>query len=205
MFPLGMVVFPHQVVGLCVFESRYRQLLDDVEEAQRFGTCLIARGSEVGGHDERTFVGTMLNIRGQQRLADGKILVVAEGVSCFAITSWLEDQPYPRALAEERCCDDVMIDPDLLLLAESSVRALRHLQSEVAAEEVFATNCRMDEDPWVRSWQLCSMTPMALLDQFKVISLRDPNDRLRFLVEVCCERYGDYQRMLNVDVHSPLA
>jgi Lon protease-like protein len=198
-----MVVFPHQVVGLCIFESRYRQLLDDVADSQRFGTCLIARGSEVGGRDERTFVGTMLRIRGQQRMADGKVLVVAEGSSCFAITSWLDDQPYPRALAEERCCDDVMIDLDLLHLAETSVRALRHLQSEVATDEVFAPNCAMDDDPWVRSWQLCSMTPMAILDQFRVISLSDPNDRLRFLVEICCERYGDYERMLAVDDVSP--
>ena len=30
MFPLGMVIFPHQTVGLCVFEPRYRQLLFDV-------------------------------------------------------------------------------------------------------------------------------------------------------------------------------
>lgn len=202
MFPLGMVVFPHQVVGLCVFESRYQQMIVDVADTMRFGTCLIARGSEVGGGDERTLVGTMLRIRGQQRLPDGKILLVAEGESCFAIEEWLDDQPYPRALAEERCCDDVMIDPDLLRLAETSVRALRHLQSEVAADEVFAANCSMAEDPWERSWQLCSMTPMALMDQFKVISLSDPNERLSLLIEICCERYGDYQRMLAVDNHA---
>ena len=199
MFPLGMVVFPHQMVALCVFEDRYRRLLEDVIDSQRFGTCLIARGCEVGGGDERTSVGTMHEIRGLQRMNDGEILVVVEGLSCFAIDRWLDDRPYPRAVAEERCCDDVMIDPDLLRLAETSVRALRHLQSEVAAEEVFNTNCSMAEDPWVRSWQLCSMTPMGLLDQLKVLSLSDPNERLRVLVDICCERYGDYQRMLAVD------
>ena len=200
-----MVVFPHQVVGLYVFESRYRQLLEDVATTSRFGTCLIERGSEVGGGDLRSSVGTMLKIRGQQRMPDGNILLVVEGVSCFAVSEWLEDRPYPRALAEERCCDDVMIDTRLLRLAENSVRALRHLQSEVATEEVFATNCAMAEDPWMRSWQLCSMTPMATLDQFKVLSLSDPNERLTLLTEICCERYGDYQRMLDVDNFSPFA
>jgi hypothetical protein len=57
----------------------------------------------------------------------------------------------------------------------------------------------MDPDPEVRSWQLCAMTPMSALDQFKVLSLGDPNDRLRLLAEICCERYGDYQRMLAID------
>jgi hypothetical protein len=106
-------------------------------------------------------------------------------------------------MAQERCCDDVMIDPDLLRLAETSVRALRNLQSEVAADEVFARNCAMAEDPWERSWQLCSMTPMALRDQFKVISMSDPNERLGLLVEICCERYGDYERMLALESDVP--
>ena len=136
-------------------------------------------------------------------MSDGQVLLFVEGIACFRIERWLEDDPYPRAIAVERCCDDEMIDPDLLRLAESSVRALRHLQSEVAPEERFATNCEMSSDPWTRSWQLCAMTPMALLDQFQVISRSNPNERLRFLVEVCCERYGDYQRMLQVDVEMP--
>jgi len=203
MFPLGMVVFPHQIVGLCVFEPRYRQLLVDVEEHQQFGTCLISRGSEVGGGDERTFVGTLLRIRGQHLLPDGNILLVAEGLSCFAVQSWLEDQPYPRARTSERCCDDVMIDPDLLKLAESSVRALRHLQSELSPEHALQSTCEMSTDPWERSWQLCALTPMAVLDQFKVLSLSDPNERLRLLVEICCERYGDFQRLLSMQDDFP--
>lgn len=64
MFPLGMVVFPHQVVGLCVFEARYHHMLEDIEAEQRFGTCLITKGAEVGGHEERTAVGTVLQVLG---------------------------------------------------------------------------------------------------------------------------------------------
>jgi hypothetical protein len=44
------------------------------------------------------------------------------------------------------------------------------------------------------------MTPMSIFDQFKVLSLSNPNDRLRLLVEICCERYGDYERMLAMDL-----
>lgn len=203
MFPLGMVVFPHQVVGLCVFESRYKQLLEDVRTSNVFGTCLIERGSEVGGGDERTSVGTLLAIRAVQPLANGQLIVMVEGMSCFAVEAWLDDDPYPRAKARDRCCDDVMIDPDLLALATTSVRALRTLQSELSPDDVLSATCTMAEDPWERSWQLCSMTPMAVLDQFKVLSLSDPNERLRLLVEICCERYGDFQRMLALDTDQP--
>ena len=62
MFPLGMVIFPHQVTALCVFEDRYKQLLADVTTSRTFGSCLITRGSEVGGGDERTSVGTEVRI-----------------------------------------------------------------------------------------------------------------------------------------------
>ena len=205
MFPLGMVVFPYQVVGLCVFESRYHHMLDDVETTQRFGTCLITRGADVGGHDERTHVGTMMQILGAQSLPNGQTLLMAEGIDCFEAETWLDDAPYPRALVHERCCDDVNVEPVLLKTTESAVRALRALQSELFADECLRSNCDMDVDPWIRSWQLCSMTPMSTLDQFKVLSLSDPNDRLRLVAEICCERYGDYQRMLAVDkTPSPL-
>lgn len=199
MFPLGMVVFPHQVTGLVIFEPRYQQLLSDIADTSLFGTCLIARGSEVGGNDERTFVGTLMRIRRAEPLPNGMQLVMAEGVECFAVEAWLEDAPYPKALTQQRCCDDVMIDPDLLALAESSVRAVRHLQSEVQCDDVLTSSCELSSDPWEKSWQLCALTPMATLDQFKVLSLSNPNERLRLLVEIACERYGDFQRMLTVD------
>jgi len=199
MFPLGMVVFPHQQLGLYVFEARYQQMLADLDTESRFGTCLIARGSEVGGGDERLSIGTVVEVLAAQPFDDGRTLILIEGVHCCEVTTWLEDAPYPRAIVRERLCVDCGIDPVLLKSTESTVRALRALQSEVNADECIQSNCSMDADPKVRSWQLCSMTPMSMLDQFKVLSLSDPSDRLRLLAEICCERYGDYQRMLAVD------
>lgn len=204
MFPLGMVVFPHQVVGLCVFEARYHRMLRDVQEDQRFGTCLIERGSEVGGSDERTSIGTLMHIVASQPLADGQTLLMVEGLECFTVQRWLDDSPYPRAQVSERCCDATVIEPALLRSTESAVNALRALQSELFADQCLQVNCAMDTDPWVRSWQLCSLTPMSTLDQFKVLSLGDPNERLRLIAEICCERYGDYQRMLANDRSSDL-
>jgi hypothetical protein len=205
MFPLGMVVFPYQAVSLYVFEPRYHQLLADAEAEGQFGTCLIERGPEVGGNDERTFVGTIVEILGSHPLTNGQTLIAIEGVECFEITEWLVDDPYPRAQVAQRCCDDVAIEPDLLKSTESAVRALRALQSEIVTDQCLQSNCSMDEDPKIRSWQLCALTPMSILDQFKVLSLSNPNDRLRLVAEICCERYGDFQRMLAVDeLRAPL-
>lgn len=204
MFPLGMVVFPHQRVGLYIFEARYQRMLSELAGELRFGTCLIARGSDVGGGDQRHSVGTVVQILASQSLDDGKTLILVEGVSRVEITTWLEDAPYPRGLVREHRCVACEIDPGLLKSTESAVRALRALQSEVNADECIQRNCEMDGDSRVRSWQLCAMTPMSTLDQFKVLSLSNPNDRLRLLAEICCERYGDFQRMLAVESIGPL-
>ena len=198
-FPLGMVVFPHQRVALCVFEPRYRAMLDDLDDDRRFGTCLIERGSEVGGGDARHSIGTIVAIVAQQALADGQTLLVVEGVQTFEVDRWLTDAPYPRAVVNERHCEQCEIDPHQLRSTESAVRALRALQSEVNTDECIQRDCVMDAEPRRRSWQLCAMTPMSVLDQFKVLALRNPNDRLALLSEICCERYGDYQRMLAID------
>ena len=197
MFPLGMVIFPHQTVGLCVFEPRYRQMLHDLSnDNAEFGSCLIARGSEVGGGDERTMVGTVMSIVASQPLADGQTLLMVEGQRCIEVAEWVPDAPYPRARVTERCCDEVEIERDLLKSAESAVRALRALHSEVNLDESPLPMDDLSGDPATRAWQLCAMTPMAVLDQFAVLSLSDPNERLRLVAEICCERYGDYQRLL---------
>ncbi len=197
MFPLGMVVFPHQVVGLCVFEERYQAMLNDLVDGV-FGTCLISRGSEIGGGEERTSVGTVVQILDSRQVANGQTLLMVEGTGCVEVARWLDDAPYPRATVRPRI-DDGEIDLSLLSYAESAVRSLRALQSEVHTDVCLRRDCEMDADPLVRSWQLCSLTPMSVLDQFAMMNIADVNDRLRMLAEVCCERYGDYQRLLALD------
>ncbi len=196
MFPLGMVIFPYQIVGLYVFEERYQAMLRDLGGAVEFGTCLIERGSEVGGGDERSSVGTLVRILDAIPMRDGRSLLIVRGESCFAVSEWLPDAPYPRARVREHCCDEVPVEAPLLRSTESAVRALRALRSEIVTDESLRHDCEMAEDPWVRSWQLCAMTPMSSLDQVAVLSRSDPNERLRAVAEICCERYGDYQRLL---------
>ncbi|MCH2412496.1 MAG: hypothetical protein MK189_05940, partial [Acidimicrobiales bacterium] len=62
-FPLGTVLLPTAFLPLHVFEPRYRTMLADLlEGSRRFGGGLIERGSEVGGGEGRTEVGTMARI-----------------------------------------------------------------------------------------------------------------------------------------------
>ena len=98
MFPLGTVLLPGMVLPLHVFEPRYRQLVQDCEAGDgEFGVVLIERGSEVGGGDVRTDVGTVAKIVQSQSLPDGRYLLATVGARRLRVERWLDDDPYPRA------------------------------------------------------------------------------------------------------------
>jgi len=81
MFPLGMVLFPGQILPLHVFEPRYRAMVQDcLAGDQHFGVVLIERGSEVGGQDVRTDVGTRARILESEELPDGRWVLATVGV-----------------------------------------------------------------------------------------------------------------------------
>src|SRR5262245_44996005 len=103
MFPLGTVLLPGMLLPLHVFEPRYRALVRDCMAADEadFGVVLIERGSEVGGGDVRTDVGTRARILRAEELPDGRFGVVAAGLRRLRVRAWLDDDPYPRADVED--------------------------------------------------------------------------------------------------------
>jgi Lon protease-like protein len=102
MFPLGTVLVPGGLLPLHVFEPRYRRMVADcLAGDRRFGVVLIERGSEVGGGDVRTDVGTMARIVQAEEAPDGRWGLVALGVERIRVDAWLPDDPYPRAETSE--------------------------------------------------------------------------------------------------------
>ena len=99
MFPLGSVLFPSLVLPLHVFEERYRTLMRHVLDGDHeFGVCLIERGSEVGGGDFRSGIGTVATVQEAAELPDGRWAVVTVGTRRIRVERWLDDDPYPRAV-----------------------------------------------------------------------------------------------------------
>ena len=102
MFPLGTVLVPSAGLPLHVFEPRYRALVHDCLAGDReFGVVLIERGSEVGGEDVRTDVGTVARIVEAVELPDGRWAIAAVGVRRLRVQRWLPDDPYPIAEVED--------------------------------------------------------------------------------------------------------
>ena len=188
MFPLGSVLFPTVVLPLHVFEERYRQLTRDCLEADReFGVVLIERGSEVGGGDVRSTVGTVARIVEAEEYPDGRFALVAVGVRRVVVDEWLPDDPYPQAEVHE--WPDPEVDEsaaDLLAAMLAPFRRSVALKGELGESAVPAT-IELSEDPGEAAFQAAAVGPLGPLDQLRVLSTEAVPERLALLTTLFTE------------------
>ena len=198
MFPLSAVLFPEAGLPLHVFEERYRSLMTHCLEADgEFGVVLIARGSEVGGGDERVDVGTVARIANVAELDDGRMLVVATGVRRVRVAEWLSDDPYPRALVDDLPDGAATCSGDVLAGAEGSLRRLRSLLSELGDVPALPHSLRISGDQEEVGWQLCDMAPLASLDQQRLLAADGLEARMGLLADLCDAMSGDVIGLLS--------
>lgn len=218
MFPLSSVLFPGELLPLHVFEQRYRTMMARCLESEPhlFGVVLIARGSEVGGGDTRTDVGTVARIEALSRSEDGRYAVLVRGTDRLHVRRWMPDDPYPLAVVE------VLTEgPDpaggTLEEARSSVRRVEALLSELgrspapvvgglgesAGEDApegagsgDAEGAEGDEGP-DSAWGLCRRLPLGPMDRQRLLAADEAEGRLRLLVELARAQAEDLLRLLS--------
>ncbi|HEX4980031.1 MAG TPA: LON peptidase substrate-binding domain-containing protein [Acidimicrobiales bacterium] len=179
MFPLQSVLVPAAGLPLHVFEPRYRSLVRDVlaRERPEFGVALIERGSEVGGGDERSKLGTVARIIDAREAPDGRWGVVARGVTRIDVVDWLPDDPYPKALVRERPeAEWTEAAGAAVAETEALVRRALALKAELG-EAAPSALVELDEDPRSRSWQLVAVAPITTYDRQGLLAVDDPRDR----------------------------
>ena len=203
MFPLSAVLFPHATMPLHVFEPRYRALFRDCLAGDaRFGIVLIERGSEVGGSDQRSALGTRGVITEAAELPDGRWILEVEGEALIEVEEWLPDDPYPvarvRAVAPVAGSEDVA---PLVGAAGQRVRRARALLAEhggapaLPAELVLHGGGDVDR----AAWQLCAVAPVSAYDAQRLLSAAGAPARLRLLAELMEELELDLHRMLRAE------
>lgn len=202
MFPLGSVLVPGMPLPLHVFEPRYQALVAHCLEGEpEFGVVLIERGSEVGGGDARTGVGTVARIVEATRFDDGRWAIGAVGVRRVRVVEWLPDDPFPRAEVED--WPDAPGVPDAQRLAEVVVlfRRVLALASELGASVPPAT-VELADDPALALLQMTVATPFGPADRYDLLAAPGPVARLTLLgdlLEGQAEMLGGQAAMTDLD------
>jgi Lon protease-like protein len=182
MFPLGSVLMPSMVLPLHVFEPRYRQLVATCIENERdFGVVLIERGSEVGGGDTRTALGTLARIVQAQPFPDGRWAIVAVGTSRIRVEEWLPDDPYP--LADVQPLPDMPASasaPDALERAVATLRTVLARTVELGIAAAPATT-ELADDVTLASYQAAVLAPVGPADRQRLLAADGPDARIAML------------------------
>jgi uncharacterized protein len=203
MFPLSAVLFPHASMPLHVFEPRYRELMRDCLSGDgRFGIVLIERGSEVGGGDERSTLGTRGVITKSVELPDGRWVLEIEGETRIEVDEWLPDDPYPVALVREAVPRPEPGDAGPLVRAAGQrVRRARALLAEQGGAPPLPAELALDGggDLEVAAWQLCAAAPLNAYDAQRLLAVDGAPERLRLLAELMEELELDLHRMLRAE------
>lgn len=198
MFPLGGVLFPSVVLPLHVFEPRYRAMVQHLVGGgvePEFGVVLIARGSEVGGNDERNDIGTLARIAQATELPDGRWALATFGVQRIRVVEWRPDDPWPRALVEELPDPEEDADGDghggdreaRWAEVRAGVRRVLGLAAELGTAPAAATT-ELSPDPGLGTFQAAAVLPIGPADEYRVLAAVGVDARLTLLEEMVAEQ-----------------
>jgi hypothetical protein len=190
------------VLPLHVFEPRYRRMVDDsrTHHDSTFGVVLIERGSEVGGGDVRTDVGTLARIVRAEELPDGRWILGVVGIHRIRVERWLPDDPYPRAeinewaeqLREPEPVEGTGDDRDEVTTLLRRAAALRREMGEPAPP----LDLELADDPVVAGYQAAVVAPLGPADRQALLAAPTVPARWRLLRALLVDQIGLLQARL---------
>jgi Lon protease-like protein len=193
MFPLGTVLVPGGLLPLQVFEPRYQALVQRCLSTDReFAVVMITRGSEVGGGDLRTDVGTVARIVEAARLVNGRWALRCVGVRRIRVVRWLDDDPYPRAEVVDWPEEVVGTDDELAALVDQVRTRLRQVLALVAELGVRGAPATIDvpDDPTSASYLAVAAGPFGDFDAYTLLTETGPAARLARIARMLDDERG---------------
>ena len=200
MFPLGTVLLPGAVLPLHIFEDRYRAMTRVVLDGDReFGVVLIERGSEVGGGETRSDVGTVARVAQAEELPDGRWALVAVGDRRIRVVEWLADDPYPRAEIEDWPDADrsEIGTEEAYERVDGLLRTALALAGEVGMR-VAPVDSPLPADPVDGSYAVTALAPFGPLDRQRLLASPGVRERFAELEAMLHERVETLRAQLRM-------
>ncbi|MCH1512394.1 MAG: LON peptidase substrate-binding domain-containing protein [Acidimicrobiales bacterium] len=199
MFPLSTVVFPGSEFRLQVFEERYLDMIDDcIQSKTGFGVCLIEKGHEVGGGDQRCNIGTLASISQLEDSGSGQFELNCLGETRIRVIEWLPEIPYPNALIEDEEADDFESLSKEKVDTLSEILASTHTKFAELSRAVFSPLPAIT-DATIRSlYHLAEISFLGPYDRYRILAAGTLKERLRLLKELLEESDEIFTNELNL-------
>jgi Lon protease-like protein len=167
LFPLGLVVIPHELVPLHIFEERYKLMIGEcIEEDREFGIVWLA-------DDGLKEIGCSARVsRVLERFEDGRMNVLVEGSSPFRLLRRIEDLPYPAG--------DIELLDDAAEADAGAAEAARRRYADLVAE-VTDERPKPDELAKLDAYGMAATLDVALEAKQMLLELRSERGRLEQL------------------------
>lgn len=169
LFPLGLVLLPHELVPLHIFEDRYKLMISEcLEQESEFGVVWLSDDGlkEVGCSARVTRV--------LESFDDGRMNILVEGAEPFRLVRRIEDLPYPAGDVEP------LLDDEPAGEASTVAAAARRRYSDLLDE---VTDERPDDDELAAldAYGMAATLDVALDAKQMLLELRSEHARLEQL------------------------
>ena len=169
LFPLGLVLLPHELVPLHIFEERYKVMISECLDGEsEFGIVWL---SDEGLKD----IGCSARItRVLESFDDGRMNILVEGAEPFRLVRRIEDLAYPAGDVEP--LEDEYPDEEDLDASSAARRRYSDLVAEVTEE-------RPDEEDLAAldAYGMAATLDVALEAKQMLLELRSERARLEQL------------------------
>jgi len=170
LFPLNVVLFPHQPLPLHIFEPRYKQMVQDcLDDGRDFGVLLLHQGQLCKN-------GTCARIENiLERYADGRLKILTLGKRRFRVSKVYEKRCYLEG--EVEYWDDVRpMSPEVQQLFQK----VHHLLKDFARLTGKITDMALVDQftPYSFSFFLAEINMYSLARQQEILEMTSAEERL---------------------------
>ena len=167
LFPLGLVLLPHELVPLHIFEERYKLMIGEcLDEEREFGIVWLSDdGLKETGCSARI-------ARVLERFEDGRLNILVQGTEPFRLLRRIEDLPYPAG--------DIEVLPDD---GEGDEQAADNARRRYADLVEHLTESRPEDEALAEldAYGMAATLEVEPAAKQELLELRSEPDRMRVL------------------------
>ncbi|MEN7546762.1 LON peptidase substrate-binding domain-containing protein [Rapidithrix thailandica] len=172
LFPLNIVVFPQESLHLHIFESRYKQLIQDCIEGEHSFGIPVYFDNKLREYGTEIHVDKIVNT-----YEDGRMDIVVRGERVFRVINWIN--PIKNKLYAGGEVEFITLEEDaswpereeLLAVAEELFELLQLPEQELTNESGFL------------SFRIAHFVGFSLQEEFQLLTYKSEHQRIQVLLK----------------------